>query len=68
MSSSDSGLTQANAEWPAFTLRYTYNPEDVGESATFEPNELVVYDPSAECSGSWISAAYGSYVPISDIR
>lgn len=59
---------ETNMNWPVFSIRHTYCPEDVAPRVSFEPNELVMYDASSEIEGRWISASYGSYVPISDVR
>lgn len=58
----------ANMDWPVFSIRHTYCPEDIAPSISFEPNELVMYDTSSETEGRWISASNGSHVPISDVR
>jgi len=59
---------ETNMDWPVFSIRHTYCPEDVAQSVSFEPNELVMYDASSDIGGRWISASYGSYTPISDVR
>lgn len=58
----------ARSEWPVFSMRYTFNPDDVAPEREFEPNEAVIYDATSEDDGRWMSAVYGSYVSITDIR
>jgi hypothetical protein len=62
--------SDASADWPAFGLRYTFNPDDVVDCRPFAPDELVVFDPAEgdSASGSWIAAERGSYVSIEDTR
>lgn len=65
MSSQEPLEKDTSANWPKFTLRYTFNPEDLDAPVSFEPDELVVFDP-AEGDDAWISAARGSYEDIKD--
>lgn len=56
------------SDWPTFGIRHSFNPEDVAENYTFEPNEVVLYDAKDYEDGRWISAKYGSYQPITQLR
>lgn len=59
---------ETTAHWPTFPLLYTFNPSNVGVPDTFDPDELVVFDPSGSDDGAWLSADRGSYVAIEDTR
>lgn len=59
---------EQSARWPSFSLRYTFNPDDVDAPVEFAPDELVVFDPTRERSQAWVAAARGSYVAIEDVR
>lgn len=67
VSRSESPTRSRNDDWPAFALRYTFNPEGLDASGQFDPDELVVRDPTRG-SGAWLSAARGAYVAIEEIR
>lgn len=60
--------TTPNGEWPVFSIRHSYNPEGIAPGVSFEPNEVVLYDASHIKQGRWLSAKYGSYLPLTDIR
>lgn len=60
--------TAARSDWPMFAIRHAYNPKDVATDVTFEPNEIVFYDAQRFEEGRWMSAKYGSYTPITEIR
>lgn len=66
--SSQSVEEESAANWPTFTLRYTFNPEELAAPAEFDPDELVVTDPGSGDDGAWLSAGRGSYVDIKDAR
>lgn len=69
VSRSETPTRSPNDEWPAFSLRYTFNPGDVDATRRFEPDELVVRDPRrGAADGAWLSAGRGSYVAIEDVR
>jgi len=68
MSEDGTYQTVTRSEWPSFTLKYTFNPKDIAPDATFEPNEAVMYDESDRREGRWISAKYGSYISITEVR
>lgn len=69
VNSASESIDGAQMDWPVFSIRHTYCPKDISADVSFEPNELVMYDTtSEEIEGRWISASYGSYVPISDVR
>ena len=55
------------SSWPVFEVRHAFNPEDVAPEMAFEPNEVVLYDARDYQDGKWISAKYGSYIPITEI-
>ena len=57
----------ALSDWPVFELQHTFNPDDIAPMRSFEPNEVVLYDAMDYQAGRWISAKYGSYIPITDI-
>lgn len=59
--------TDTSASWPRFTLRYTFNPEELDAPVSFDPDELVAFDPSSG-DDAWISATRGSYIDIEDTR
>lgn len=63
-----SRMTTAHSDWPVFSIRHTYNPQDIGTDVRFEANEVVMYDTTTDEDGRWISAKYGSYVEVSDVR
>jgi hypothetical protein len=68
--SSRSELTcnESTDHWPSFSLRYTFNPEDI-DGPEFRPDDLVVFDARADKrSNAWIAAARGSYVAIEETR
>lgn len=68
MSKSELTRSESTDHWPSFSLRYTFNPEDI-DGPEFRPDDLVVFDATAgERSAAWISAARGSYVAIEETR
>lgn len=56
------------SEWPTFSIRHTYNPDDIATDVSFEPNEVVFYDAKTRKDGRWMSAKYDSYVSVTDVR
>lgn len=58
----------SQSDWPVFSIHHTYNPQDIAPETTFEANEVVMYDATSDDDERWISAKYGSYVEISEIR
>lgn len=60
--------TDTAANWPRFTLRYTFNPEELDAPVSFDPDELVVFDPSDGDDDAWVSATRGSYMDIKDAQ
>lgn len=68
MSSSEGRHAESTDHWPNFTLRYTFNPDDI-DGPEFRPDDLVVFDAAhGEGSDAWISAARDSYVAIEETR
>ncbi|SFL69859.1 hypothetical protein SAMN04487950_4645 [Halogranum rubrum] len=56
-------------EWPDYALEFTFNPRDVTLSDEFDPDEVVIFEPSAEDIGSrWISGKRDSYVAVETMR
>lgn len=68
VSDTSESIDDDEMDWPVFSVRHTYCPKDIAPDVSFEPNELVMYDTTSDIDGRWISASYGSYVPISDVR
>lgn len=68
MSSQESIEEESAANWPTFSLRYTFNPEELEVPVAFDPDELVVFDPSTGGDEAWLSADRGSYLDIQDAR
>ena len=67
MKSGQSSGLSSTEHWPTFDLTYTFNPEDVGRWASFEPDEVVVHDPDG-ASDRWISAKRNAYLPVEELR
>lgn len=68
MSNSELVSAESTDHWPSFSLRYTFNPEDI-DGPEFRPDELVVFDASrTDGTDTWISAARDSYVAIEETR
>lgn len=67
MSSQEPVEQESAANWPTFSLRYTFNPEELEVPVTFEPDELVVFDPTTD-DEAWLSADRGAYLDIQDAR
>ncbi|WP_101298242.1 hypothetical protein [Halegenticoccus soli] len=55
-------------EWPRFTLRYTFGSPASDIDGTFEPDEVIVFDPTKKGGTHWVSAEAGWYVPLERIR
>ena len=68
MSDRSGSSTGVQMDWPVFSIRHTYCPKDIAPDVEFEPNELVMYDTTSDDGERWISASYGSYTPITDVR
>lgn len=60
--------SRARSDWPIFSIRHSYNPDGIAPQKAFEPNEVVLYDATQFQEGRWLSAKFGSYVPITDTR
>lgn len=56
------------SDWPVFEVRHAFNPDGVAPGMTFDPTEVVLYAATDYEEGQWISAKYGSYSPITEIR
>lgn len=68
MSNSEVVRREATDHWPNFSLRYTFNPDDI-DGPEFRPDDLVVFDPTqSDRTGAWIAAARDSYVAIEETR
>ncbi len=69
MTESSSEQASAVEDWPTFALRYTFNPAGVGLDRAFDPDEVVVFDPTrGRLDDSWIAAQRGSYIPVEEMR
>lgn len=68
MSNSELVPSESVDHWPSFSLRYTFNPDEI-EGSEFGPDELVVFDPTRhESDESWLAAARDSYMAIEETR
>lgn len=56
--------------WPSFDLTYTFTPDVGGDRFQFEPDEVVIYDPTRRDreDGRWLSAKREFYLPFEEIR
>lgn len=68
MSKSELAGTESTDRWPSFSLRYTFNPDDI-DAPEFRPDDLVVFDAgSPDSEEAWMAASRGSYVAIEETR
>lgn len=68
MSDSELARAESTDHWPSFSLRYTFNPDDI-EGPEFRPDDLVVFDASqGDDTDTWIAASRDSYLPIEETR
>ena len=61
----------STADWPTFSLTYTYNPTtELSVALDLCPDELVVFDADTDgdIDDAWITAERDAYVPIDDVR
>ena len=56
------------SDWPVFEVRHSFNPNDIAPDVEFEPTEVVLFPATNNAEGQWISAKFGSYVPITEIN
>lgn len=68
MNADESYTKNVTEEWPRYTLKYTFGCEVPGIDATFEEDEVVLFDPTRKGGRNWISAKEGSYVPLEETR
>ena len=55
-------------QWPRFTVKYAFGCQVPGIDATFDPDEVVLFDPTRKGGSHWISAKKESYVPLEETR
>lgn len=68
MSNTELPRVESTDHWPSFSLRYTFNPDEI-DGHEFNPDELVVVDSTQGVgTDAWISAARDSYVAIEETR
>ena len=66
MSTDDAQKTMVTDEWPRFTVKYTFGSQIPGIDGHFDPDEVVLFDPTRKGDSHWISAKKGSYVPLEE--
>ena len=69
MSQSQSTYELPDAKWPDYALEFTFNPRDPTLKDEFDPDEVVIFEPSGDDIGSsWISGKRDSYVSVDQMR
>ncbi|SFK67340.1 hypothetical protein SAMN04487950_0515 [Halogranum rubrum] len=59
----DRAKITAATEWPQFTVKCALGSHIHGIDAVFDPDEVILFDPTQKGGSAWISAKSGSYVP-----